>query len=97
MFFPFLILQQILDSLRHWVMDYHVDGFCFVNASALTKGPHGEELSRPLLVEEISFDPVLSSCKLFADLTSPFTTVTKVWVSLCIDCHCLRKHLFLIS
>jgi pullulanase/glycogen debranching enzyme len=60
-------------------MEYHVDGFCFVNASALTKGPHGEELSRPLLVEEITFDPILSSCKLFADLSSPFTSVGKVF------------------
>ncbi|KAI5067572.1 hypothetical protein GOP47_0018100 [Adiantum capillus-veneris] len=68
---------MILDSLRHWVVEYHVDGFCFLNASALTKGPHGEELSRPLLVEAISFDPLLSHCKLFADNSSPFTGMTK--------------------
>lgn len=67
----------ILDSLRHWVVEYHVDGFCFLNASALTKGPHGEELSRPLVVEAISFDPLLSKCKLFADTSSPFSGMTK--------------------
>eukprot|EP00250_Pteridium_aquilinum_P016538 c23149_g1_i1 orf=170-2869(+) len=72
-----VVQTMILDSLRHWVVEYHIDGFCFVNASALTKGPHGEELSRPLLVEAISFDPVLSRRKLFADTTSPFTRNSK--------------------
>lgn len=72
-----VVKTMILDSLRHWVIEYHVDGFCFANASALTKGPHGEELSRPLLVEAISFDPLLSKSKLFADTSSPFTRISK--------------------
>ncbi|KAH7435504.1 hypothetical protein KP509_06G067300 [Ceratopteris richardii] len=70
--------SMIVDCLRHWVLEYHVDGFFFINSSALTKGPHREELTRPLLVEAISFDPILSKCKLLADISSPFTGTYKV-------------------
>jgi isoamylase len=58
--------KLILDSLRHWVLDFHVDGFCFINASFLVKG-----LSRPPLLEAIAFDPVLAKTKIIADPWSP--------------------------
>ncbi|VAH07101.1 unnamed protein product [Triticum turgidum subsp. durum] len=61
----------ILDSLRHWVIDFHVDGFCFINAPFLVRGPRGEYLSRPPLLESIAFDPVLSKTKIIADPWSP--------------------------
>ncbi|KAM3410302.1 hypothetical protein ACQJBY_002483 [Aegilops geniculata] len=61
----------ILDSLRHWVIDFHVDGFCFINAPFLVRGPRGEYLSRPALLESIAFDPVLSKTKIIADPWSP--------------------------
>ncbi|GBG76493.1 hypothetical protein CBR_g22242 [Chara braunii] len=63
------VQSLVLDSLRHWVMEYHIDGFCFANAGALLLGPNGEHLSRPPLVEAIAFDPILSDVKLIADLT----------------------------
>jgi glycogen debranching enzyme GlgX len=63
--------RLILDSLRHWVLDFHVDGFCFINAPLLVRGPGGEGLSRPPLLEAIAFDPVLSKTKIIADPWSP--------------------------
>jgi isoamylase len=63
--------KLILDSLRHWVLDFHVDGFCFINAPFLVKGPDGEGLSRPPLLEAIAFDPVLAKTKIIADPWSP--------------------------
>ncbi|KAL3693914.1 hypothetical protein R1sor_007565 [Riccia sorocarpa] len=73
---PF-VQRLIVDSLRHWVEEYHVDGFVFVNGEALITGPHGQQLSRPVLVEAISFDPVLASSKLIVDNLSPFTRLEK--------------------
>jgi isoamylase len=63
--------KLILDSLHHWVLDFHVDGFCFINAPFLVKGPDGEGLSRPPLLEAIAFDPVLAKTKIIADPWSP--------------------------
>ncbi|XP_004493650.1 isoamylase 2, chloroplastic [Cicer arietinum] len=62
------IMQNlILDSLRYWVTEFHIDGFSFVNASHLLRGFHGEYLSRPPLVEAIAFDPILWKTKIIAD------------------------------
>ncbi|XP_051132864.1 isoamylase 2, chloroplastic [Andrographis paniculata] len=66
-----IVQQIILESLRHWVVEYHIDGFCFVDASFLMKGYHGELLSRPPLVEAIAFDPILSKVKIIADSSDP--------------------------
>lgn len=68
--FP-IVQNLILDSLRHWVTEFHIDGFSFINASHLLKGFHGEYLSRPPLVEAIAFDPVLSKTKIVADCWDP--------------------------
>lgn len=70
-----IVQQMILDSLRHWVTEFHVDGFCFINASSLLKGFHGESLSRPPLVEAIAFDPLLSKTKIIADFWDPLAMV----------------------
>ncbi|XP_059660525.1 isoamylase 2, chloroplastic [Cornus florida] len=66
-----IVQQMILDSLRHWVIEFHIDGFCFINASYLLRGFHGEMLSRPPLVEAIAFDPLLSKAKIIADCWDP--------------------------
>nr|VDD41414.1 unnamed protein product [Brassica oleracea] len=68
--FP-VVQELVLESLRYWVTEYHVDGFCFINASSLLRGVHGEHLSRPPLVEAISFDPLLAGRKLIADCWDP--------------------------
>ncbi|KAE9463896.1 hypothetical protein C3L33_04086, partial [Rhododendron williamsianum] len=72
-----IVQQMILDSLRYWVVEFHVDGFCFINASSLLKGFHGELLSRPPLVEAIAFDPILSKTKVIADSWDPHDIISK--------------------
>lgn len=72
-----IVQQMILDSLRHWLTEFHVDGFCFINASSLLTGFHGESLSRPPLVEAIAFDPVLSRTKIIADCWDPINKMPK--------------------
>ncbi|KAL3635217.1 hypothetical protein CASFOL_019764 [Castilleja foliolosa] len=66
-----IVLQMIVDSLRYWVTEFHIDGFCFVNASFFMTGGNSEFLSRPPLVEAIAFDPLLSKVKIIADLWDP--------------------------
>ncbi|KAG4928022.1 hypothetical protein JHK85_054508 [Glycine max] len=72
-----IVQNLILDSLRHWVTEFHIDGFSFINASHLLRGFHGEYLSRPPLVEAIAFDPVLSKTKIIADCWDPHGMVAK--------------------
>ncbi|CAL5193625.1 unnamed protein product [Lathyrus oleraceus] len=72
-----IVQNLILDSLRHWVTEFHIDGFSFVNASHLLRGYHGEYLSRPPLVEAIAFDPVLWKTKIIADCWDPNDMETK--------------------
>ncbi|GLT47184.1 hypothetical protein SLA2020_208970 [Shorea laevis] len=62
-----ILQQMILDNLQHWVIEFHIDGFCFINSSFLLKGFSGEYLSLPLLIEAIAFDPILSETKIIAD------------------------------
>ncbi|KNA07666.1 hypothetical protein SOVF_169780 [Spinacia oleracea] len=64
--------QMIVDSLFYWLTEFHIDGFCFINASDLLKGSFGESLSRPLLVEAISHGTMLSKTKVIADFWDPF-------------------------
>ncbi|XP_059299959.1 isoamylase 2, chloroplastic [Lycium ferocissimum] len=72
-----IVQQMVLDSLRHWVIEFHIDGFVFVNASSLLRGFHGEILSRPPLVEAIAFDPILSNVKMIADSWDPVANDSK--------------------
>ncbi|CAN4093516.1 unnamed protein product [Withania somnifera] len=71
-----IVQQMILDCLRHWVIEFHIDGFVFVNASSLLRGFHGEILSRPPLVEAIAFDPILSKVKMIADNWNPMANAS---------------------
>jgi glycogen operon protein len=65
MLHPFTI-QLIMDSLRYWVLDMHVDGFRFDLASALARELH--EVSRlSAFFDIIHQDPVLSQVKLIAE------------------------------
>lgn len=59
--------ELILNSLRYWVTEMHVDGFRFDLASILTRAPNGEPVGNPPLVEAISMDPILSHTKLIAE------------------------------
>jgi len=60
------VLKLVMDSLRHWVLDFHVDGFRFDLASALARELHDvDRLSA--FFDVINQDPVLSRVKLIAE------------------------------
>ena len=59
-------LQLILDSLRYWVEEMHVDGFRFDAASSLARTPNGVDQLGTFL-DIIQQDPVLSAVKLIAE------------------------------
>ena len=61
-----LVRRLILDSLRYWVEEMHVDGFRFDLASALARGDHHFDPAAPVL-REIQDDPVLSPVKRIAE------------------------------
>lgn len=62
-----VVMQLILDSLRHWVTEYHIDGFRFDLASILCRDTDGKPLSSPPIVKAIAHDPVLRNTKLIAE------------------------------
>jgi isoamylase/glycogen operon protein len=62
-----VVSRLILDSLRYWVSEMHVDGFRFDLASILTRGQDGTPLSDPPLIKSISEDPVLANTKMIAE------------------------------
>jgi len=59
--------RLVLDSLRHWVEAYGVDGFRFDLAAVLYRGDRGQPLERSPLVEEIGADPLLAGRLLIAE------------------------------
>ncbi|HON45089.1 MAG TPA: alpha-amylase family glycosyl hydrolase, partial [Planctomycetota bacterium] len=63
-----IVVQEfILDVLRYWVAEMHVDGFRFDLASILCRDCQGKMLESPPLIERISKDPILKNCKLIAE------------------------------
>ncbi len=62
-----VVRNFILDCLRYWVLHMHVDGFRFDLASVLTRGPDGEILPDPPIVEHIAEDPALRDTKIIAE------------------------------
>nr|VFJ87525.1 MAG: glycogen operon protein [Candidatus Kentron sp. LFY]VFJ90567.1 MAG: glycogen operon protein [Candidatus Kentron sp. LFY]VFK20467.1 MAG: glycogen operon protein [Candidatus Kentron sp. LFY] len=62
-----VVRDMILDSLRYWSTEMHVDGFRFDLASILGRGRDGSVLHNPPLLEQIAADPVLANTKLIAE------------------------------
>lgn len=62
-----IVRNFIIDSLRYWVLNYHVDGFRFDLASILSRGQEGELLKFPPLTNAIAEDPVLGKTKIIAE------------------------------
>ena len=60
------VLQMVLDSLRHWVEAYHIDGFRFDLAPALARTPF-DVSDRAAFLQAVGQDPVLSRVKLIAE------------------------------
>ncbi|HET8656265.1 MAG TPA: isoamylase [Longimicrobiaceae bacterium] len=62
------VRELILDSLRYWVEEMHVDGFRFDLASVFTRDDEGAvDLRRPGIIAQISADPVLDRVRLIAE------------------------------
>jgi isoamylase len=59
--------RLILDSLRYWVSEMHVDGFRFDLASILSRDETGRPLASPPVLWDIESDPVLANVKLIAE------------------------------
>ena len=60
------VLQLMMDSLRYWVLDMHVDGFRFDLASALARELHDVDRLGSFF-DVIHQDPVISQVKLIAE------------------------------
>ena len=60
------VLQLVLDSLRYWVMDMHVDGFRFDLAPVLGRGDHGFSPDGAFFTA-VAQDPILSRVKMIAE------------------------------
>jgi glycogen operon protein len=60
------VLQLIMDSLRYWVTEMHVDGFRFDLAPALARGAQGFD-HHSTFFQVLLQDPVLSQVKLIAE------------------------------
>jgi isoamylase len=60
------VIQMVLDSLRHWVQEMHVDGFRFDLATTIARGRDGYDPEHPFLVAA-GIDPVLADVKLIAE------------------------------
>ena len=61
------VRHVIMDCLRYWVMEMHVDGFRFDLASIMGRGMDGEVLANPPMVEKIAEDPILARTKIIAE------------------------------
>jgi glycogen operon protein len=59
--------ELIFHCLRHWVYNYHIDGFRFDLASILSRNRFGELVPNPPLVEMIAEDPMLADTKIIAE------------------------------
>jgi len=62
-----VVRELILDALRAWVMEMHVDGFRFDLASVLGRDQDGNLLADPPLIERIAEDPILRDVKIIAE------------------------------
>jgi glycogen operon protein len=60
------VLQLVMDSLRYWVIEMHVDGFRFDLATTLARGARGEFGGSPFLAA-IQQDPALRRVKFIAE------------------------------
>lgn len=62
-----IVRSMILDALRYWASEYHIDGFRFDLAAILGRDQNGAPMANPPLLETLAFDPILGKCKLIAE------------------------------
>ena len=66
-----IVRRLILDSLRYWVSEMHVDGFRFDLASVLARDQAGHPIASPPILWDIESDPILANVKLIAEPWDP--------------------------
>jgi isoamylase len=62
-----IVRRMVLDSLRYWVEEMHVDGFRFDLAAILSRDPTGRPMPNPPVLADIESDPALAGTKLVAE------------------------------
>jgi glycogen operon protein len=62
-----VVRDLVINSLRYWASEYHIDGFRFDLASILGRDQDGNPLPNPPLLEQLAYDPILAKCKLIAE------------------------------
>jgi isoamylase len=62
-----IVRRLIVDSLRYWATEMHVDGFRFDLASILSRDEQGRPMASPPILWDIESDPVLANVKLIAE------------------------------
>jgi isoamylase len=62
-----VVREMVIDCLRYWVYEYHIDGFRFDLASILGRDQDGTPLASPPLIEALALDPILANTKLIAE------------------------------
>lgn len=62
-----IVRNMILDCLRYWVSEFHIDGFRFDLASILSRDENGVPMDNPPLLETLAHDPILAKTKLIAE------------------------------
>ena len=62
-----VVRRMIVDSLRYWVEEMHVDGFRFDLASILARDSDGQVMANPPVLWDIESDPALAGTKMIAE------------------------------
>ncbi|MBI5647353.1 MAG: glycogen debranching enzyme [Ignavibacteriae bacterium] len=62
-----IVRSMVLDALRYWASEFHIDGFRFDLAAILGRDPWGAPMANPPLLEALAYDPILGKCKLIAE------------------------------
>jgi len=62
-----IVRNMILDCLRYWASEFHIDGFRFDLAAILSRDENGAPMANPPLLESLAYDPILGKCKLIAE------------------------------
>lgn len=74
--------QMIIDSLKYWVTEMHIDGFRFDLASILAGDEHGHPIKDTLtIIKDIASEPVLAKTKLIAEPWDPETQLSGAFTS----------------
>jgi len=62
-----IVSRLIIDCLRYWVSEMHVDGFRFDLASVMSRDKFGNPVTDPLVIWGIESDPILAGTKIIAE------------------------------